>query len=627
MRIQAKVMLFVLVVSAASAGTSYYVQRAIMFPGFLRVEQEAAMDGLSRCRHALERDAQFLADSAADYGGWDDTYKFIEDLNEEYRAANLIPETFTNLRLNLIAFVRNDHTTAWAELRDAAGELIEAPGLMDHLAAPDSKLTRHEDPSSKHSGIIQTDFGPMLVGSAVITTSDRTGALRGAVLMGRFIDAATVAELTDRTRVAAALHPLSSVPEADAEALRHLSPQQPIWARRGAEVLQVFALVPDMAGQPALLLRADQPRTISRRGEGAARLAAVTSLGGGLALAAIMWIGLSRLIVEPLTRLTRHAVRVGTTNDLTARLNVSGSDEISVLAREFDGMVDRLAEARAQMLDMAHRAGKSEVARSVLHNVGNVLNTVNVAAGTVIDRLRKSEVGTLGVAAQMIHERRADLATFVTADERGKHLPAFLNELARHLSAEQQALLNEMNGLLEALGHIRGVLDSQESHARANGVLEKLEPAKVVEQALALVHESLERHHVTVEREFDPVEPLELDRHRVLQVLVNLLGNAIQALKAGRESGRLIRVSIRRSAPDAGIEIRVQDNGDGIDPQNLERVFAFGYSTRPGGSGVGLHSAANLAREMQGSLTGASDGVGRGATFTLSLSTLQECAS
>ncbi|MEP0848578.1 MAG: HAMP domain-containing protein [Phycisphaerae bacterium] len=625
MRIQAKVMLFVLVVSAASAGTSYFVQRAIMFPGFLRVEQDAAMDGLSRCQHALTRDAQFLADSAADYGGWDDTYRFIEDLNEEYRTANLIPETFTNLQLNLFAFVRSDRSLAWGEFRDAEGELIEASEVLARLTAPGSGLIRHDDPASKRGGIVQTDLGPMLIGSAAITTSDRNGEIRGAVLMGRFINAATVAELTDRTRVAAVLHPLSSVPEADAEALRHLSAQQPIWARRGGDALQVFALVPDMAGQPALLLRADQPLTISRRGEAAARLAAMNSLGGGLALAAIMWIGLSRLIVEPLSQLTRHAVRVGTTNDLTARLNVRGRDEISILAREFNGMVDRLADARAQMLEMAHRAGKSEVARSVLHNIGNVLNTVNVSASTVLDRLHKSEVGTLGVAAQMIHERRADLAAFVTADERGKHLPAFLNELAQHLAAEQQTLLNEMNSLLEALGHIRSVLDSQESHARANGVLEKLDPAKAVEQALALVRESLERHHVTVEREFAAVEPLELDRHRVLQILVNLLTNAIQAVKAGREDGRLIHVSLQRSA--VGLEIRVQDNGEGIDPQNLERVFAYGYSTRPGGSGVGLHSAANLAREMRGSLTGASDGIGRGATFTLTLPMLQECAS
>ena len=623
MSLRWKILLFVLGVSVTFAGTSYFVQRVIMLPGFEQVERSAARDDVTRCVQALERDAEFLSFAANDYGAWDETYWFIADGNEEYQAANLIPETFRNLKLNLLMFVRSDGTLLWGELRaDGADELIDAPELLADIARPDHPLLARNAPDTKGYGVLPTTLGPMLIGSAAITTSDRSGAVRGVVVMARFVTEEGVAELAARTRVAVQLHRLQAIPAQDQPALARLTDADTIWtdaASRGT--LRSYTYVPDIFGQPALLLCADLPRAITQRGRSAAGLAGATSVGGGLLLTLVMWVVLSRIIVGPLSRVTDHAVRVGSSSDLRARLRMTRPDEIGVLAREFDRMVDRLAESRAQMLEVAHHAGKAEVATNVLHNVGNVLNSVNVSAGLVSQKLRASEVGTLGLAAGMLREHEDHLGEFVTGDERGRQLPAFLSELAQQLSAEQESMAQEMRGLCDAVEHIRRIVDTQQEHSRHKALLELTEPAALVEEALLLSGEAKGHGGARIERVFEAADAVPLDRHRVLQILVNLLTNARRALAGGGTSEPRLRVELRRGV-ESGCEcvrILVTDNGVGISSENLERIFAFGFSTRTEGHGFGLHSAANMAREMGGTLAAESAGLGQGATFTLTV--------
>ncbi len=622
MSLRWKILLFVLGVSVAFAGTSYLVQRWIMLPGFEQVEGSAAREDVTRCVQALERDAEFLASSANDYGAWDDTYQFIEDVNEEYQAGNLIPETFRNLKLNLLMFVRTDGTVVWGELRsDDAEELIDAPELLAAIARPEHPLVARTDPDSKLYGVLTTSLGPMLIGSAAITTSDRSGAVRGAVLMARFVTEEAVAELAARTRVAVQLHRLDAVPAEESSALAHLTDTETIWTNAEArDTLRSYTYVRDIFAEPALLLCAELPRSITQRGRSAAGLAGATSVGGGFLLTLVMWIVLSRLIVGPLSRVTAHAVRVGSSSDLRARLRMTRPDEIGVLAREFDRMVDRLAESQAQMLEVAHHAGKAEVATNVLHNVGNVLNSVNVSANVVNEKLRGSEVGTLKLAAKMLVEHQDRLGEFVTRDERGRQLPAFLGELATQLSAEQQTMVQEMHGLCDSIEHIRRIVDMQQEHSRHQALREPVEPATLVEEALALSADA-QAGIVRIERDLEAFEALPLDRHRLLQILVNVLTNARQALIGGSVTDPCLRVSLGRGV-EAGREclrIQVVDNGKGIAPENLERIFAFGFSTRANGHGFGLHGAANMAREMGGTLVAESAGPGRGAAFTLTV--------
>ncbi|MBI4719334.1 MAG: HAMP domain-containing protein [Planctomycetes bacterium] len=620
MSLRSKVVLFVLGVSATFAGTAYLVQRLIVLPGFAKVEQAEALDDLARCQQAIEHDAEFLSNSANDYAAWDDTYDFIENGNEEYQSENLIPETFQNLKLNIFAFVRKDGTLVWGEVRTNQGQEPVDPGsLFTEVTDPRHRLVAHASADEKTFGAWMTPLGPALVGSAPITTSDRTGEVRGAVIMGRFITSDLVQQVADRTRVPLQLTPLQDLPVEDRAALSHLSGDEPWINAEQPETLVGYTLVRDILERPALLLRADLPRTISQKGRTAAAFAAVTSIGGGAVMMLVMWVVLSMMIVGPLTRVTSHAVRVGSQDDLHVRLNMAGGDEIAVLARELDRMVDRLAESRRQLLSVAHNAGMAQVATNILHNVGNVLSGVNVSAALIKDQLQKSEAGMLGVTVKMLSEHEGNLAEFLTSNERGRQLPAFLGALAQQLAAEQKNMLNEVQSLAQAIEHIRHIVDMQQQNARLGPLVEVVEPAAVVEQAIELCAESIARHDVHVTRALEAVEPVPLDRHRVLQVLVNLLTNAIQAVKAQGHDDRRITVTLRRQSESdgGGLVFGIEDNGVGIPPENLERIFSLGFTTRPGGQGVGLHSAANLAREAGGCVRAASGGPGRGAAFEL----------
>lgn len=623
MSLRSKVVLFVLGVSLAFAGTSYLVQQRITLPGFAEVEYQEAQDDLARCREAIRQDTQFLSNSANDYGAWDDTFAFIEDGNAEFQSENLIPETFENLRLNLLTFIRKDGTLVWGQIRrEESKELVEATEFLTSLARADHPLLAHTQPDSKISGVLLTPLGPMLIGSAPITTSNREGELRGAVLMGRFLTEELVQEMAERTRVGLSLSLLSEVSDADRGALDRLRYDEASWIDdSAAATLFGYAIVQDVFDQPAMLLRAELPRSISLRGQSAARLAAMTSVGAGVVLVAIMWMVLSRIIIGPLTRLTSHAVRVGSQDDLRARLNMTGHDEIAVLAREFDHMVDRLAESRAQLLTVAHDAGMSQVASNVLHNVGNVLNGVGVSTDTLKNQLNKSEAGSLRIVSNMLTEHEKDLGEFLTHNERGRQIPAFISAMAEQLGAEQQLMLKEVQSLSQAIEHIRRIVDLQQQHAKHKALIESIEPTKVIEEALSLCAESLTRHRIEVERFYDQLDAVPLDKHRVLQVVVNMLTNAVHAIKETGRGGGTITVRLVHTPLNTGDEfqIRVEDDGVGVALENRERIFAFGFTTRQGGQGIGLHNAANLAREMGGSLKLAEQDSRSGAAFVLSL--------
>lgn len=276
-----------------------------------------------------------------------------------------------------------------------------------------------------------------------------------------------------------------------------------------------------------------------------------------------------------------------------------------------------LTEAHKQLVKTSRQAGMAEVATNVLHNVGNVLNSVNVSAETVAGKIRHFRIASLKNVAQLLRENEHQLPNFLTQDPRGRELPGYLVQLADNLAEPQKAILDEVKHLQNNIEHIKQIVSMQQSHARVAGVLEKLDVVEIIEDAINMSSSSFSRHGVSLVREFEAVPFIMLDRHKVMPVLVNLLSNATQAL-AQQENARELKVKVRLNGADT-IQIKVIDNGGGIAPENLTRIFQHGFTTKKDGHGFGLHSGALAAREMGGKLTAESDGVGCGAVFTLEL--------
>lgn len=271
-----------------------------------------------------------------------------------------------------------------------------------------------------------------------------------------------------------------------------------------------------------------------------------------------------------------------------------------------------------QMLTLSRHAGMAEVATSVLHNVGNVLNSVNVSNNLIREKLRESEVTTLVKLGGLFKQHEANLATFLTADAKGKLIPKFLIQLAEQLEAEQTFLRQEQDLLARNVEHIKEIVAMQQSYAQVSGFIEQVPIANLMEDALRINLAGLSRHGVTIVRDYAEVPPAWVDKHKVLQIFVNLVHNAKYALDETGRTDKQLTIGIHQNGGER-LKITVSDNGVGIPAENLTRIFSHGFTTRKNGHGFGLHSGANAAREMGGHLSVQSEGVGKGATFTLDL--------
>ncbi|HEX9046041.1 MAG TPA: ATP-binding protein [Verrucomicrobiae bacterium] len=271
-----------------------------------------------------------------------------------------------------------------------------------------------------------------------------------------------------------------------------------------------------------------------------------------------------------------------------------------------------------QMLSMSRQAGMAEVATGVLHNVGNVLNSVNVSSNLMREKLRVSEVSSLLKLSQLLQKNENNLGAYLTQDPKGKLIPGFILQLAGQLQAEHAFLQQEQNQLSRNIEHIKEIVAMQQNYARVSGFIEEVSITALMDDALHINLAGLNRHGVEVTREYSEVPTVMVDKHRVLQIFVNLVHNAKYALdESGRPDKRLI-VSIQMNGSQR-LKISVSDNGVGIAAENLTRIFSHGFTTRKDGHGFGLHNGANSAKEIGGRLSVHSDGVGHGATFTLDL--------
>lgn len=355
---------------------------------------------------------------------------------------------------------------------------------------------------------------------------------------------------------------------------------------------------------------------------------------------------LQRVISRPILALAATAKAVAEQKDFSVRAPGQGRDELGLLTNAFNQMLARIQEddstlrrinhnleqeiahrQRAQtelervhreMLEVSRQAGMAEVATGVLHNVGNVLNSVNVSASLVIDRLKHSRLANLPKLAQMLQQNSGRLGEFLTADPKGQHLPGYLISLSDVVRDDQVFVLKELDALHAHLDHIKEIVAMQQNYARVSGIAEIVALPEVVEDALKLNAGALVRHGVQVRREFEPVPPLLLEKHKVLQILINLIRNAKYALEESGRPDRWMTLVIARNGGQR-LKIQVRDNGVGIPAENLTRIFAHGFTTRKNGHGFGLHSGALAAKELGGSLLAHSDGLGCGATFTLEL--------
>ena len=276
-----------------------------------------------------------------------------------------------------------------------------------------------------------------------------------------------------------------------------------------------------------------------------------------------------------------------------------------------------LESLHQQLMESSRLAGMSEIATNVLHNVGNALNSVNISTDLIVDCVKNSKASSLARVVLLLQEHAHDLGPFLTKDPNGRHVPVHLARLSEHLMAEEAKITGELDSLRRNVEHIKEIVAMQQNYATVGGVNEMTDLAGLVEDSLRLNEGGLNRHGVKIVRELEKAPPMNVEKHKILQILVNLVRNAKYACDDSARADK--RLTVRLANGDGRVKISVLDNGVGIPPENLTRIFNYGFTTRKGGHGFGLHGSALAAREMGGSLTVCSGGHGQGAAFTLEL--------
>jgi len=393
-------------------------------------------------------------------------------------------------------------------------------------------------------------------------------------------------------------------------------------------------------------LQADADELIKRaklaRNLYAALTLVVIVVSGGLA----GW--LARSIVRPVAALIGTARQVSADGNYAVRAKKTTNDELGALVDCFNRMLMRieantaelqnrkatleqevlartaeLEAAQKSLILAARQAGMAEIANSVLHDIGNALNSVKVSAACVETKVRQNSGLQLTRVVTLLREHAHDLGTFLTVDARGRQLPKFLENLADAIAHDQKAMLDELKDVTIGVDHINEIMHMQQDYAGSTCVLESVKPKELIDDAMRLNELELSQHGIRVIRDLTDVPALPLDRHMMLQILLNLIAHAIQAFDGVEGREKLIRL-VLESTGSGSIRVSVADNGAGMVPEILQQIFSQGVTTKRRGHGFGLHGSALAAKAMGGSLTARSGGPGQGSEFVLDISSQGE---
>jgi PAS domain S-box-containing protein len=330
--------------------------------------------------------------------------------------------------------------------------------------------------------------------------------------------------------------------------------------------------------------------------------------GDGHAIMRVRWLAKDNRVVWGESHLT--TVR----NPVDGSLGIRG---FTLDITEQKKAEQELKKLHDQLLDASRQAGMAEVATNVLHNVGNVLNSVNISAGLAAGHVHNSSLPHLARVAGLLEQNAGNIAQYMATDPVGIKVPGFLSQLAAQLDTEQKAILEELEQLGKNVEHIKDIVAVQQSYASVAGVTQSVEVVELVEDSLRMNAGALVRHDVQLLREFEASPVICVDKHKVVQILVNLIRNAKYACdESGRSDKRL---TVRITGDERVVRVTVIDNGVGIPAENLTRIFSHGFTTRKTGHGFGLHSGALAAKEIGGALLVQSAGPGLGAAFTLEM--------
>lgn len=603
---------------AISALLNVAVLRFSMLPSFIEIEPRGAESDIRRALASIAAQSEKLSLSVFVYSTWDDSYAFAQNGNGAYVEENLTSLAADNMKVDFISIHGLDAKPVFQGAFEAGVEGPTPPGpLALSVIDPQGQLIATSDTSLRH-GLLMTAKGPMLVASRPVLMSSGAGPFSGTYVMGRFLDDELIGELNEATQVAFEVQPVDDLAGLDAPevaALAALQAGEDIHvADPGDGALAVHALLRDIYGKPALLVRARIERAVSETGMHALLLAIGGIVAAGLVVLAVTVALLQRLLVGPISQLTEHLVAVGSSGDLSRRVGLQRADEIGLLGRQFDSMLEKLAEARRQLLDQSYGAGLAEMASGVLHNIRNQLAPLSLRLGRLETSLDKTASNKLARAFEELKSPTAD-------PERTQKLIAFV-ELSCQRSSEMQAqTIDELKSVAQDFVRTEAVLRDLDRFSRSRSSQAEIRLLDLVRETVAMLPKYPDIEvTIRIDPAMETCPPVAAEPFVLKHVVQNLVVNAIEAMiAAGKARGTIaIAGAVASHGDQPCVDLQVRDEGVGIAADKLEQVFARGFSTKAGEKrGSGLHWCANSMLAMGGRIQAESPGPGQGATMHL----------
>ena len=603
MKIRPKLIALLAGIFAVLVLAEIQVEKRVVLPSFAELERSDARTAMRRIDNALDLTLERIALSANEWGNWDETYRFVVDRNAAFVAANVTDIGLRQLNINALLFVAPDGRIILSRDLDLTSGRPLGLDLTARKALPQDFPWRAMVRAGHAArGLLRTNHGILMLAGAPVLDGYGHGPSRGMVFMGRLLTNSVVGDIGAQAQ--AQLLMLPPLAGAAREVLEESD-----------GLTRVYKSHDDIYAQPIMRLRLDLPREITLRGQAAVAYASTCLIAAAVIVGVLLVLALNRMILHPLAVVTRHAVALGEDRDLTTRLDLARRDEIGVLARELDRMVGRVAESRTQLVDQSYQAGFAELAKGVLHNLGNAMTPIGVRLATLGERLRGAPVEDAALAATELQQGCTDA-------ERGADLQEFLRLACKELAATVRSAQEDVALVIRQTSLIQSTLAEQMRSARNEHVVEPVRLTELVAQSLEIVPDSC-RTRLRIDTD-DTVRRLGVVRvaRTVLRlVLQNLIINAADAVRdAGKERGVLrFSAEIVREADGQQLHLHCKDDGVGIPPQNLERVFEKGFSTKSPETnhGIGLHWCANVIGALGGRIWAASDGPGHGASLHL----------
>jgi len=575
----------------------------VVMPSFADLERTDARTAMRRIDYVLERTQAEVATLATDWGNWAETYRFMDDRNPAFVTTNISSTTLRQLNVNALLIVDRAGQIVLGTDVDLTSERPLGLEFTRRRALPEGFPWHVERLAVGTAwGLLPTEQGIMLLGAAPVLDGKGHGPARGMVLLGRLLTPDLVRALAAQGQSDLSLlpPPASLTPERIEE--------QPGLTR-------VFRSLADVYGRPIATLRVNVPRAVTQRGWQAVEVAAATLGIAAVLVLILLVLVLNRVVLDPLSRVTQHAVTVGEGRDLTTRLDLARRDEIGILALELDRMVERVAESRTQLVDQSFQAGFAELAKGVLHNLGNAMTPISVRLANLDERLQLA-------GAEDAEQALAELQAGVADPQRRADLEEFLRLACRELAATVHTVQQDVAVMSRQTSLIQSTLSEQMSSTRNEHVIEPVRLTDLVSQSLEIVPDSCrQRLRVQPDETLRRLGVVHVARTVLRLILQNLIINAADAVRdAGRERGTLrVSAEILPAADGQQLHLKCQDDGVGIAPQNLERVFEKGFSTKSPETnhGIGLHWCANAIGALGGRIWAVSDGPGCGASLHL----------